>query len=401
MVVYVSFLFHIYQPPGQVPSIVRKIANESYRPLIDTIRQSAAAKFTININGVLTEQLDDYGLNDVITGFAELSENDKIEFTNSAKYHAILPLIPEPEIIRQIKLNQKTNRHFFGNTYNPAGFFPPELAIGNPIYPSIASTGHEWVIGSGIANQESDFPADHFQTLQDGLVIVYRDDIISNEISFKRLPGEAFIDRIQYRGKNKDYYVVIAQDGETYGHHVKEAFTTFLRPLLRKLEKTRDVRLTTISELLDLFPERTNGSPRASSWSTTMEDIEHGVAYPLWYHPDNIIHVLQHRIMMRTLSMVINARNVNLTPEGKKFWEIARTMVDRGLHSCQQWWASKRPWFSPNMVLNGLDQLRKSAVNSSLAIKSSLSNEDLKESFEDSLEVILDLQRQIISLLME
>lgn len=104
---------------------------------------------------------------------------------------------------------------------------------------------------------------------------------------------------------------------------------------------------------------------------------------------------------MRTLSMVINARNVNLTPEGKKFWEIARTMVDRGLHSCQQWWASKRPWFSPNMVLNGLDQLRKSAVNSSLAIKSSLSNEDLKESFEDSLEVILDLQRQIISLLME
>ncbi len=401
MVVYVSFLFHIYQPPGQIPSIVSKIADESYRPLIETTKQFEKAKFTLNINGILTEQLDDYGLDDVIAGFAELSENGKIEFTNSAKYHAILPLIPPSEILRQIELNKETNRRFFGNTYNPTGFFPPELAIGDRIYPIIAKTGHDWIVASGIANQQQTFPTDYFQTIQDELVIVYRDDIISNEISFKKLSGEAFINRVQYQGKNKDYFVVIAQDGETYGHHVKDAFSNFLHPLLKKLEKKEEVALTTISELLDLFPERMDSIPRASSWSTTIGDIEHGVAYPLWYHPDNSIHVLQYRVMMHTLSMIIRARNANLTQEGKKYWEIARTMADRGLHSCQQWWASKRPWFSPNMILNGLDQLRKAAINASLAVKSSNSDDELKESFDDSLEVILDLQKQIVSMLME
>ncbi len=401
MVVYVSFLFHIYQPPGQIPSIVKRIADESYRPLIETIKKFEVAKFNLNINGILTEQLNDYGLSDVINGLAELSENGKIEFTNSAKYHAILPLIPKPEILRQIRLNQETNHKFFGSTFKPRGFFPPELAIDDQIFPPIADTGHEWVIASGIANQEATFPTDYFQITHNDLAVVYRDDIISNEISFKKLSGESFIDRVQYLGKNKDYYVIIAQDGETYGHHMKEAFEHFLHPLLRKLEKTEEVKLATISELLERFTTRSEAHPRPSSWSTTSEDIEYGVAYPLWYHPDNIVHVLQHRIMMRILSMVINARSANLSPQGKKYWEIARTMADRGLHSCQQWWASRRPWFSPNMILNGLDQLRKSAINSSLAIKSSHANDHLKESYAYSLEIVLDLQKQIISLLFE
>ena len=35
----------------------------------------------------------------------------------------------------------------------------------------------------------------------------------------------------------------------------------------------------------------------------------------------------------------------------------ARTWLDKGLHSCQLWWASKKPWYSSEMILKGLNQL--------------------------------------------
>ncbi|MFX1500899.1 MAG: hypothetical protein ACFFDH_08045 [Promethearchaeota archaeon] len=40
--------------------------NESYRPIIDALMEHADAKITLNINGTLTEQLHDFGYDDLI-----------------------------------------------------------------------------------------------------------------------------------------------------------------------------------------------------------------------------------------------------------------------------------------------------------------------------------------------
>ena len=61
MTVYFAFLLHIYQPPVQIAPVVKKIVNESYRPLINALRDNPHAKISLNINATLTEQLDDYG----------------------------------------------------------------------------------------------------------------------------------------------------------------------------------------------------------------------------------------------------------------------------------------------------------------------------------------------------
>ena len=59
MVIYFSFLFHIYQPPVQIPPVIKQIVNESYRPIIEALRNHPEAKITLNINGTLTEQPED------------------------------------------------------------------------------------------------------------------------------------------------------------------------------------------------------------------------------------------------------------------------------------------------------------------------------------------------------
>ena len=66
--IYWAQLFHFYQPPTQLPPVLDKICNESYRPLLEVFRQYPGARVTVNINGVLTEMLRDCGHQDVIDG---------------------------------------------------------------------------------------------------------------------------------------------------------------------------------------------------------------------------------------------------------------------------------------------------------------------------------------------
>ena len=158
MVVYFSFLFHIYQPPIQIPPVVKQIVNESYRPIVNALRDHPEVKITLNINGTLTEQLNDFGYIDLIEGLSTLGSRGQIEFTGSGKFHPLLPLIPEPEIRRQIELNNETNKKFFGSAYNPRGFFPPEMAVSDEVVSVVREMGFEWIIMSGIANTLPEFP---------------------------------------------------------------------------------------------------------------------------------------------------------------------------------------------------------------------------------------------------
>jgi hypothetical protein len=104
--VYWAPILHFYQPPTQFASVLKRIRDESYRPLIAMLGEFEHARATININGSLTQMLLDCGHQDVVDGLRGLAESGRIEFLGSAMYHPILPLIPESEIARQIELNQ-------------------------------------------------------------------------------------------------------------------------------------------------------------------------------------------------------------------------------------------------------------------------------------------------------
>ena len=175
-------------------------------------------------------------------------------------------------------------------------------------------------------------------------------------------------------------------DGETFGHHVKHAIRNFLTPLFQALPHRDDIKLCTVTEIIEEFPKGNSQVPRASSWSTMPYDLEQNIAFPLWFNPNNELHQDQHQFIMLALTMVhlIQKYTGHMNSEQLQLFNNARTFLDRGIHSCQQWWASKRPWYSPDMILRGLSEILLAGVN----IKRSIP-EDLIEEIPKTVEAIL------------
>ncbi|MFW9951860.1 MAG: hypothetical protein ACFFKA_17220 [Candidatus Thorarchaeota archaeon] len=397
MVVNFAFLLHIYQPPVQIPHVIRQIAHESYIPMIEAVKNNPLAKITLNINGTLTEQLHDFGYDSLLQSITALASKGQIEFTGSAKFHPLLPLIPEPEIKRQIILNNETNRFFFGESYQVKGFFPPEMAISEEVLVSVRDMGFEWIILSGIANTLPTFPTNFFSNHPNGLKLVFRDDYISIDCAFNKINNvDAFIKRLKYRNTSENYYIILAMDGETFGHHVKHAINDFLIPLFNTLSLRNDIELCTVSEIMSKFPLRDSQYPRASSWSTLPFDLAHDIPFPLWFDPKNEIHTEQHRFLMYALTLIHLSSKYReaMDKERKEIFDNARNLLDRGIHSCQQWWASKKPWYSPDMILRGLSEVLMASVNAKRSIPDNVP--DIKEAFELIMQDMLKAHNKIV-----
>jgi len=411
--IYWAPLFHFYQPPTQTASMLMKISNEAYRPLLDVFGEFPHAHATVNINGVLTEMLGQCGYSDVLTKLRKLAEDGQIEFTGSGKYHPILPLIPTEEIERQIRLNYQTNRSFLGDAYAPRGFFPPEMCYSRDIVDSIIESRHEWIIISGIACPVA-WPMNVVHEIsreEDKIAVFFRDDILSNKISFRDIDGPGFIEHLKrlYNGED-DMYVVTAMDAETFGHHIQHWDKLFLSQIFETLEpmvnhdktmheqkplaeqhrrlfefekdkEDRQIRIVTISELLGIFSRGKQIEPKPSSWSTSADDIKMQNYYPLWKSNNNPVHQMQWEHLSIIMDIAHKAIVLADNDASSRFANIARTTLDAALHSCQFWWASRKPMWDVNMVYRGLNLQREVLLNAYKAISTSNTKPELKKEY--------------------
>ncbi|MEE8473258.1 MAG: hypothetical protein V3S82_08825 [Dehalococcoidia bacterium] len=351
---YWSNFLHIYQPPTQTEEIVRKVTDECYRPLVRILEEAPAAKITLNINAVLTQQLAGYGLDDVIDGLRRLARRGQIEFTGSAMYHPILPLIPRDEAVRQIRLNSEVNRRYFGDVYSPRGFFPPEMCYSPEVARIAAEEGFSWILADELAynGKTGSVRYDRLYEVQGlgGFGVFFKERPFSAGITYGTYPSaETFLDALDGRLEDKTY-LLSGTDGEVYGHH---------RPGQERLLSDIFARgrpgTCTISELTGLFHRVEVVSPLPSSWSAWEDEMEQGVPYPQWQYPGHELHRLQWALTGLVLQMVRGA------PEGAAGFPEARRLLDEGLHSCQFWWASGRPWWSVEMIEWGARLLYRAA----------------------------------------
>ncbi len=409
--IYWAQLLHFYQPPTQAPSVLKRISDESYRPLLHVFEEYPNARVTINFNGVLTDMLMDCGHKDIIEGLRSLAENGQLEFTGTGKYHPILPLIPREEVKRQIDLNAQTNRRFFGKAYAPQGFFPPEMCYSQDILKPIIKSGYRWIILSGIACP-AEWPMDIiYRTVCDGqeIAVFFRDDVLSNRISFQNIKATEFIAHLEeWQGKRENIYVVTAMDAETYGHHIQGWERTFLAKVYEELEPpvappeevkqvkalagqhaalltnnaaADKIQMVTISQLFELFPQGQLIEPRPSSWSTTADDMKAGNYYPLWQDKKNEVHRLQWEHLNICIELVNEALRCADNEESRQSAAIARGLLDRAEHSCQMWWACNRPMCDINLIHMGLLDQWRTVVNAYRAINKSGASEETKREY--------------------
>jgi len=340
---YWANFLHIYQPPTQKPSWVKKITEESYRKIFRAITRAKSAKITLNINACLTELLASTGGKDVIEDIRSGAKKGRIEFTESAKYHPFLPLIPKSEIRRQIVLNHETNKKFFGAAYKPAGFFPPEMAYSKKVGDVAAEMGYKWIILDEVAFPDGSSPDYRFayrMQNNNDFFVHFRERHFSFRILSAQIgTGEALLREMRSHTQPRSY-ILTAMDGETFGHH-----RPGLEHLLFDMFKSTEIKTITVSEITKYADDIKPVTPRDSTWATMQKDFERGNPFSRWHDPKNKIQLMQWQLT----DLAIRAAG------GKR--GNARKMLDRALHSDQYWWASARPWWSLEMIERGAKEL--------------------------------------------
>jgi hypothetical protein len=343
---YWANLLHIYQPPTQSREIVLKVADECYRKLVGIVKSCPTAKLTLNINACLTEQLMRYGLEDIIFDLTELAQRGQIEFTASAMYHPILPLIPRSEMVRQIELNTAINCRYLGAAYNPKGFFPPEMCYSFEVAEVAANLGYNWIVideigYNGKLGAVSQNTLYQVEGLNDFFVF-FKERPVSAAITYGSYPtADSFLAALSETIAG-DGYLLSGTDGEVYGHH---------RPgqerLLEDIYSGELLPTCTISELLSLCSKVEMASPLPSSWGTWQDEMTQGAPYAQWSYPGNELHKLQWELTNLAIAVIASL------PQNAPHYEQGRQILDQGLHSCQYWWASCRPWWDTGMIQTG------------------------------------------------
>ena len=347
---WVNFL-HIYQPANQIEEIFDRVVNESYRPLIQTLKNFPKTKISLNINAILSEQLKNRGYDDLIEDIKLVAGRGQIEFTESAKYHALLPFLSEEEIERQIKLNHESNRKIFGDVYNPKGFFPPEMGYSPELAKVLNRLGYQWIIIDEIAYNGRINQIDSHLTYKikdTNLFVFFRERSHSNLIMSALVRREQDFREILGQEHLKKGYIVTGMDGETFGHH-----RPGLQHLLTGLLVSEDFDHVFMEDLPKLFPNQKEIEPLTSTWASTEKDIEDNNQFLTWNDKTNEIHAYQWALQ----NLAKDAVRIENKDESQ-----ARKKLDIALSSDHFFWASARPWWSLEVIEGGawnlLDTIR-------------------------------------------
>ncbi len=342
-------LLHFYQPQGQKREIIDAIVEQCYRPVGEGILAHPEARLTINFTGVLLEQLDQYGHRDVIELYAETVRRGQVELTGSAQYHTILPLLPPDEARRQIEVNDDTGRRYFGDLWQPRGIFLPEMGYAPELAPILAEMGFEWVLLDELAYNGRVGQVDYTKTYQiadTGLGVLFREHRLSAAIMSAAPRDVAALEAAVGPELTSNRYVVTAMDGETFGHH-----RVGHEQLLFGMFASPKIKMTTMSEIFELFATREAVKPVASTWASNEADLARDMPFVSWRDPDNALHTLQWKL----LELVVD--EMRRTDKGARGYAELRTQLDWAVSSDQFFWAAAKPWWMIEYIEAGAHAL--------------------------------------------
>ena len=253
--------------------------------------------------------------------------------------------------------------------------FSPEVAA------ILKQMGFKWTITDAplfdAANEGRTVPYDTIGKV-DGLPVFFRSGL-SNVVSLE-MPQRGdydmagFVSRMRtevsswFNGRRG--HLTLAMDGETFGHHVPQYN---IDALIMFAERCRQagIRPKLFSEVLCSFPHE-DVAIAPGSWSTTIADIKAGHYFPLWDHNQNLIHQEFKKLTQQDIIAVQQAEKVVTfypDPDAKKYYEEARYKLDRGLHSCKEWWANRHhgKWH-PDRIYSGMSLLERATNDACQAI---------------------------------
>jgi alpha-amylase/alpha-mannosidase (GH57 family) len=277
---------HIPVEPGALPFLNwnERIHDQCYRP------NAALGNFeriSFNLGPTLLDWMEGYDPHTV----AQIIEQDRYNLQANqvgnaiaqAYNHTILPLAPRPNKVIQVKWGIADFEHHFG--HKPAGMWLPETAVDEETLEVLADNGIEFTILAPWQADEPDLdPTQPYWVHLPGgkkIAVFFYDQDLSTRVSFD--PGstsnaDAFVanllmPKFSQEGQGGDpQLVMIASDGELYGHH-QPFREKFLAYLLGGAMRGKMIEPTYPGLWLKRFPPKRSVKIRQfSSWS-----CHHGV----------------------------------------------------------------------------------------------------------------------------
>jgi predicted glycosyl hydrolase (DUF1957 family) len=368
----VMMVLHAYQPPYPIQErfVVDRIVENCYRPIAMNLEKKHDVKLVINMNASLTEMLLE-AAPDVLDSFSRSAKRGNIEFLQSGAYHPIFPLI-SPELANfQLEFNKKINSEVFGSAYQPKGVWPPELAVDLRTLQLFAEKGYSYtIIPENSIQQKSSSKIPYLLHENKKLSLIFRDKNLSNSISFNAYNGSIDDAVKQFRKVSSTTHlpIVIATDMETFGEHNSD-YWKFLLDLLSHPE----IESVLYGDLESIPNTEEISEIYSSSWSTEDNHVKEEIPYPLWDHPKNPIHTIQHAHLSIVEHIYEKEKGLG------KLTNDELILYLKSAQSCQFWWADQdHGRWSPEIISKGMELQREALFKQKNSLSAILS-ENLKK----------------------
>lgn len=363
---WLNFL-HFYQPANAESYSIHKALDKSYWRLLRLMEEHPSLHATWNVSGCLLERLADEKETKFLERLRFLVKKGRIELTGSAAYHGFLPLLPEAEVIRQIRTNEKILRKHFGQNFKTPGFFLPEMAYSPLLAKLIKRLGYTWIIldeiaysGRGTRRPEA---GKVYLDAASGLKVLFRDRLISSAYPPDKIwPLMRKEKNADSQNSDKNFpknlnIFLTATDAELYGLRHEDPTAE-----LEKIVKEKSLRSATLSAFIKSRPGRPEPAVlKASSWESSPTEVKNNQPYHLWLDKNNKIQVKLWKLANLALDLGAKFK------KDKNFYWYRWHLV-RGLASCTFWWASAHDFsniygpyaWSPDEIERGLEDLIRS-----------------------------------------
>ncbi len=337
---------HLYQPANSHSERIKEATDKSYLRLTRLLEEHEDLHFTANISACLLERLRDEGYGDLLKRWQKLISAGRLELVGSAAYHAFLPLLPEKEVIYQIKRQEEITLDILGVNIKGGGFFLPEMAYTPALAKLVKGLGYDWLI-----LDEASLPAGSLNNIGSAyldenskLKVVVRQRDLSNAYAPDLIQG--LMEQV-----DAPKLLVTATDAELYGLRHKDPTA--------ELEKMAGLPGLN-SETISVFLAKANlvsAEFRSASWETNWQE-DNNQPFFVWHDRRNRLQL----DLWKLVNIIIVAGNKYADDKNFSWY---RWHLDRGLASCVFWWASGRDFFhnfgpkawNPDEVENGLNDL--------------------------------------------
>ncbi len=338
----VGLVLHFYQPPVQDLALTKQVLTSAYMPVLQLLVDHPKARATLNISACLLQQLNKLRKQEFFDLLKEAIRLKKVELLNSPAFHPVLPLVSEETIERQFQKAEWIYQDLVG--VKPGrGIFCPELAVDQKTVERIKRYGDYTIVdGTARTTNESVF-------INQGMKVFVNNrmacDVLRSYPSI--LLGDSFGKWIG-RELGEQEATVIVSDVEVFGHHYSERIQTLV-----KLFEVQDLEFVTLNQLMDLPAEE--GGFVDSSWQHVREDKYQSGPFWLWNNGQNPLQT-QYWELAKLAEQIFDetkSETDNLVADS------AAEHLDKGLSSCYAYWISNWPWWHPDLVERGVQQLAK------------------------------------------